>query len=190
MPSEEEADSASRRTLLDLLTKRAFQKRHVTLPSGELSDFYIDCKKALTSEGLYCAGQLFCNEIYRRYGRTIEGVGGLTIGANLLTAATCMIARDRWLTDWVPFCVREKLHNVEARLEGPTLNEGARVVILEDTIMTGASALKAIQRTRLCRLNPIFVLALVDRGDENGRSNIEAEGISVHALFTRHDFLV
>ena len=178
-----------RQTLFDLLVAKSFQKRKVTLSSGKESDFYIDCKKSLTPEGLICIGALFCDEIHRRFGRDIDGVGGLTMGADPLAVAISMTAYARGLT-WPSFYIRKepKKHGTEAWLEGPELIEGARVVIVEDVITTGASTLKAIQRARIHRLNPVFVMALVDRQEENGRQNIEAEGIPVEALFTRQDF--
>jgi len=187
-----QADDDDRAILFDLLLTRAFQKRKVMLSSGKESDFYIDCKKALTSDGLISIGSLFCYEIHRRFGRNIDGVGGLTMGADPLAVATCMTAWRCGFTQWNPFYIRKepKKHGTEAWLEGPTFSEGARVVIVEDVITTGASTLKAIQRTRAHWLNPIFVLALVDRQEEHGRQNIENEGIPVHVLFTRADFPV
>lgn len=176
--------------LLDLLRTRAFSKRKVILSSGKESDFYLDCKKALTAEALVCIGALFYQLVYERFGRDVQGVGGLTMGADPLAVATCTYAHYKKYLAWVPFYIRKdpKKHGTEAWLEGPELEEGARVVIVEDVITTGASTLKAIQRARIHRLNPVQVLALVDRNEENGRQNIEAEGIPVHALFNRSDF--
>lgn len=180
-----------RTTLFDLLQARSFKRGKFTLASGRESDFYLDCKKALTAEGLACIGSLFSYHIHKRVGDDIQGVGGLTMGADPLAVATCMYARSFAHVEWNPFYIRKepKKHGTEQWLEGPTFEEGARVVIVEDVITTGGSALKAIQRARIHRLNPVMVIALVDRCEDNGKQNLEAEGIPVHALFTRRDFI-
>lgn len=185
-----EAIRDDRETIYELLFHRSFKKGKFTLASGRESDFYLDCKKALTVEGLLAIGDLFVDAIYDRFGKDINGVGGLTMGADPLAVATCVSAYRRGVFEWHPFYVRKepKKHGTEQWLEGPTFDEGARVVIVEDVITTGGSALKAIQRARLHRLNPVMVVALVDRCEDNGRQNLEAEGIPVHALFTRKDF--
>ena len=64
---------------------------------------------------------------------------------------------------------------------------GARAVIVEDVITTGASSLKAVERAREAGLHVSGVAAVVDR-DEGGRANLEAAGLIVRALFTRQDF--
>jgi orotate phosphoribosyltransferase len=62
------------------------------------------------------------------------------------------------------------------------------VVVLEDVITTGGSALKAIERCREERLVPVACLALVDRR-EGGREAIEGAAVPVEALFAREDFI-
>ena len=179
-----------RRHLLNLLRERAFKRGKFTLSSGKESDFYLDCKKALTTRGLMHVGALFAECIARKF-TDIQGVGGLTMGADPLAAATCFYAGLFCDIEWHPFYVRKepKKHGTEQWIEGPVLDEGARVVIVEDVITTGASAIKAIQRTRIHRLNPVLVLALVDRCEDSGRQNIEAQGLPVVPLFTRQDFI-
>jgi orotate phosphoribosyltransferase len=62
------------------------------------------------------------------------------------------------------------------------------VVVIEDVVTTGGSALKAIERCRVEKLEPVACLALVDRL-EGGREAIEAQGVPLETLFTREDFL-
>lgn len=182
-----------RETIYELLYQRAFKKGKFTLASGRASDFYLDCKKALTIDGLYAIGDLFVDAIYERFRselREFAGVGGLTMGADPLAVATCMRAWARGFTNLHPFYVRKepKKHGTEQWIEGPAFEEGTRVIIVEDVITTGGSALKAIQRVRIHQLNPVMVVALVDRCEDNGRQTLEAEGIPVYALFNRKDF--
>lgn len=194
----DQAYDDNRRHLLDLLTKKAFAKRQVTLSSGKTSDFYIDCKKALTGKGLRHVGEMFFEQIERRFTawtadfslKDIVGVGGLTMGADPLAVATVFAAQRRCFFELSPFYIRKepKKHGTEAWLEGPDFQPGAKVVIVEDVITTGASTIKAIERARVHKLEPMLVLALVDRCEENGRQNIEALHVPVQPLFTRADF--
>ena len=77
-----------RSRLLELLATRAFAEREVTLSSGLVSNFYIDCKQvSLDAEGASLIGQLF-HEAVERLAPDAVAVGGLTLGADPLATAT------------------------------------------------------------------------------------------------------
>ena len=89
------------------------------------------------------------------------------------------------------FVVRKepKGHGTGQWIEGrKTIPDGSRVVVLEDVVTTGGSALQAIERCRQEKLQPVACLALVDRR-EGGREAIEASGVPLEALFVREDFI-
>jgi len=98
--------------------------------------------------------------------------------------------------EWPPgtvdaFIVRKepKGHGTGQWIEGrKTIPDGSRVAVIEDVVTTGGSALKAIERCRAEKLEPVACLALVDRM-EGGREAIEAQGVPLDALFTRKDFI-
>jgi orotate phosphoribosyltransferase len=181
---------ASRRArLLELLRTRAFAEREVTLSSGAVSNFYIDCKQvSLDAEGACLIGELFHAVIEEIAPRAVA-VGGLTLGADPLATATSIAGwhagRPR-----SAFLVRKepKGHGTNQWVESTTLPAGAAVVVLEDVITTGASTLKAIERARLHQLEVRHVLALVDREEEGGREAVSREA-KVSALFTKRDFM-
>ena len=87
------------------------------------------------------------------------------------------------------FTVRKeaKQHGTGKLIEGP-FESGDRVVVVEDVITTGGSALKAIDAIRAAGGNIVGVLALVDR-QEGGREAIEATGLEVMSLVTAADLL-
>jgi orotate phosphoribosyltransferase len=176
--------------LLQLLTELSFERRKVVLSSGKESDFYIDCKRtALTAEGHFLIGRLFLDDI-RRHAPQAKGVGGLTLGADPLASA---VALTSWLekTPLHAFLVRKepKGHGTGQWMERPRgLAPGAGVAILEDVITTGASTIKAIERTRAEGFNVLGAFALVDR-QEGGREEVEKLGVKVHALFEKADFI-
>jgi orotate phosphoribosyltransferase len=72
-----------------------------------------------------------------------------------------------------------KAHGTGQRIEGP-FRAGDRVVVVEDVITTGGSALQAIEAVRDAGAVVVGVLAVVDR-EEGGREAI-AGGADVSVL--------
>jgi orotate phosphoribosyltransferase len=181
---------ADRARLLELLRTLSFERRKVILASGKESDFYIDCKRtALTAEGHALVGRLLFEKV-RRIRPLVRGVGGLTLGADPIASAIALTSFlegepvDAYIVRKEP-----KGHGTGQWIEGrKTIPDGSRVVVIEDVVTTGGSALKAIERCRAEKLEPVACLALVDRM-EGGRDAIEAQGVPLDALFTRTDFI-
>ncbi len=181
---------ADRGRLLELLRTLSFERRKVILASGRESDFYVDCKRTtLTAEGHVLVGRLLLERV-RRVRPLVRGVGGLTLGADPIASAIALTS----FLEQEPidsFIVRKepKGHGTGQWIEGrKTIPDGSRVVVIEDVVTTGGSALKAIERCRAEQLVPVGCVALVDRL-EGGREAIEAQGVPLDALFTRKDFI-
>ena len=177
-----------RARLLELLRTRAFQEREVTLSSGLKSNFYIDCKQvSLHAEGAALIGELF-HQIVDDIAPDAVAVGGLTLGADPLATATSIHSfqagrpRDAFIVRKEP-----KGHGTNQWVESAGLEPGAKVVILEDVVTTGASTLRAVERSRLAGLTVLHAIGLVDRL-EGGREAVVAE-CPLTTLFTRRDFL-
>jgi orotate phosphoribosyltransferase len=86
------------------------------------------------------------------------------------------------------FSVRKqpKEHGTGKRVEG-CFASGARVVVVEDVITSGKSALQACDAVEAEGGTVLGVIALVDR-EEGGREAVEAAGVWLSALFGRSDF--
>jgi len=180
--------STKRGRLLELLRTRAFQEREVVLSSGLKSNFYIDCKQvSLDAEGAALIGELFHLVIEEIAPRAVA-VGGLTMGADPLATATSLLSFQLGHPR-AAFLVRKepKGHGTGQWVESTKLPPGAPVVILEDVITTGASTLRAIERSRAAGLEVLCAVGLVDRL-EGGREAVVAE-TPLTTLFTRRDFL-
>jgi orotate phosphoribosyltransferase len=177
-----------RARLLALLARLSYERREVTLSSGQKSDFYIDCKQTvLTAEGHFLVGSLMLG-LLRSRAPDADAVGGLTMGADPLASAvsTLSYVAGKPLT---AFYVRKeaKGHGTGQWLEGArSLRPGMRVAILEDVVTTGGSAMKAIGRAREFGLDVAVILGLVDR-EEGGREALEREAPLV-TLFRKRDF--
>jgi orotate phosphoribosyltransferase len=183
------AIARQRERLLELLRALSFQEREVTLASGLRSNFYIDCRRvSLDAEGHFLIGQLF-RAIIEQVAPEARAVGGMTMGADPLVSATSLVSfiAGRPLDG---FLVRKeaKGHGTGQYLEtGGRIAPGTPSVIVEDTVTTGGSLLRAVERAREAGLRPVHALAIVDRL-EGGREAIEAQ-LPLTALYTRKDFL-
>ena len=176
--------------LLAILKEKSYEQREVTLASGKKSNFYIDCKQTtLDAEGSYLVGRLMYKKI-REMPEKIDGVGGLTLGADPIATAVSMTSFMEG-SPFPAFIIRKepKGHGTGQWLEGKkNLSNGDRVVIVEDVVTTGGSSLKAVRRAEEEGLEVAALLALVDRS-EGGRENIEKEGYRLESLFVRDDFV-
>ncbi|MEA5113943.1 MAG: orotate phosphoribosyltransferase [Geobacteraceae bacterium] len=178
-----------RERLKQIILEKSYEKRKVVLSSGVESDFYFDGKQTtLHPEGSYLTGRLFFSAI--RDVEHIDGVGGLTLGADPIATALS-------LTSFIEgrpmpaFIIRKepKGHGTGAWLEGrKNLFAGARVVIVEDVVTSGGSSLKAIKRAEEEGMTVLGVVTLVDR-EEGGRENIEKAGYWLKSIFTKSDIL-
>jgi orotate phosphoribosyltransferase len=177
-----------RARLLAQMARLSYERREVTLASGQKSDFYIDCKQTvLTAEGHFLVGSLMLG-LLRERAAGVEAIGGLTMGADPLASAvsTLSYVSGRPLA---AFYVRKepKGHGTGQWIEGiKSLRPGMPVAILEDVVTTGGSALKAIGRAREFGLEVKLILGLVDR-EEGGREALEREAPLV-TLFRKRDF--
>lgn len=177
-----------RAVLLDLLATRSARKGNFVLSSGKSSNIYIDARlTTMSPEGLVLIGELGAAVIAREFGG-VDAVGGLTLGADPIAYAIAFHSA----TSPSPiraFTVRKeaKAHGAGKRVEGP-FRRGDRVVVIEDVITTGGSALRAVEALRASGAQILGVFALVDR-EEGGRQALEAEGLQVVALTTSSEIL-
>lgn len=174
--------------LLALLAERSAKRGDFVLASGRRSTLYVDCR--LTT--MHPEGQLLIGRVglaaLRASGWPVDAVGGLTLGADPIAYAIAhasALAAERGDGEMVrAFTVRKeaKRHGTGKLIEGP-FSAGDRVVVVEDVITSGGSALKAVDAVRAAGGTILGVLALVDR-QEGGREALEAAGLQVMSLVT------
>jgi orotate phosphoribosyltransferase len=180
--------TSERAELKDIIRRLSYEEREVTLASGRKSNFYFDGKQTtLHPRGALLVGRAVLAEL-AHFSGPVEGVGGLTMGADpIATAASLVSALEK---EPIPaFIIRKepKGHGTGQWLEGrKNLRPGARVVIVEDVLTTGGSALKAVERAREEGLEVIGIITLVDR-QEGGREIVEAAGLALRAIFTKSE---
>lgn len=167
--------------LADLLRQRSLTHGDFVLASGRRSTFYIDARRTtMSGEGQVLIGSAGLAALQARAWNP-RSVGGLTLGADPVAYALAHAARLAGIA-LDAFTVRKqaKAHGTGRRIEG-CFEAGDRVVVIEDVITTGRSALEAVAAVRAERANVLGVLAVIDR-QEGGREAIEAAGLPVVAL--------
>jgi orotate phosphoribosyltransferase len=178
--------SEAEQKLLQLLTERSFQRGSFRLASGDLSDYYIDGRMSeVFSEGAFLIGEVLFE---RTQGLAFEAIGGLAVGAVPLTTAA-VIAYHRHGRRMEGFWVRDKVkeHGTQKLVEG-NLKPGSRVVIVDDVITRGESALKAIDGALAHGCSVVQVLALVDRLKGAGELFRQRGVADYRSVFTIRDF--
>lgn len=174
--------------LIALLRERSVRFGDFTLASGATSSYYIDCRlTTMSAPGQVLIGRLGLRAL-REAGWTPRSVGGLTMGADPVSYAIAAASAH----DAVPvdaFSVRKeaKQHGTGRLIEG-NFASGDAVVVIEDVITSGGSALKAAEAVRAAGGTVVGVLAVVDR-EAGGRAAIEAAGMPVIALVTATELL-
>jgi orotate phosphoribosyltransferase len=184
-----ESAAATRQRLLELLLERSFRVGEFVLASGQRSTYYVDGRTTtMHAEGQYLIGRLGLASL-EQAALAPDSIGGLTMGADPIAYA---IAHASWRAGSPihAFSVRKeaKLHGAGRQIEG-CFEPGHRVVVVEDTITSGSSALRACRAIEAAGGEVLAVLALVDREESGGRKAIEMAGYPVLALFRARELL-
>lgn len=182
--------AADREELFRTLYERSFLYRPqnpFTLSSGRTSPVYLDCKK--TTLGHPRAQYLIGHLIYHLVSaQDPEGIGGLTLGADPIGVATSLVS-GLYRRPIPAFVVRKeaKAHGTKSLVEGDLI-PGARIIVVEDVVTTGASGLRAVEICRQSGYEVLGVVAIVDR-EEGGKDRFLEQGISFTSFFSLSDFL-
>jgi orotate phosphoribosyltransferase len=176
------ADVATlRQKLLDLFCQLAYQEGDFVLSSGQKSSYYINGKQVtLDPQGALAIGRVLLPLVPP----DAQAVAGLTLGADpIVTAVTVVSAYENRLIPALIIRKEAKGHGTRAYIEGPNLPAGAKVVVLEDVVTTGQSALKAVERLKAAGYTVDLVISLIDRL-QGGAELYQSAGLKFEALFS------
>ncbi len=160
---------AAKRTLLAELRGHSLILGEVTLASGAVAQYYVDARRALMRPaGFLAAGELIA-AVAAELGA--EAVGGPATAAIPPSCAAIAVPAGSGL---LAFFVRgeRKEHGLQRWVEGP-VGPGMRCLVVEDTVTTGGSTARAVERIREEGLEVAGVVAVVDRL-AGGAERIEA----------------
>ena len=173
--------SELRKILLELFVRLAYQEGEFVLSSGQRSSYYINGKQVtLHPQGALAIGRL----ILSRLPLDTQAVAGLTLGADPIVSAVSVVSayENRPLSALI-IRKQSKGHGTRAYIEGPTLAAGAKVVVLEDVVTTGKSAMLAVERLQAAGYTVEEVIALVDR-QQGGTELYQSAGLKFQAIYS------
>jgi orotate phosphoribosyltransferase len=158
------------------------------LASGKMSRYYVDCKQALSDpEARALAGKLI---LERLGGTSLDAVGGMELGAYPIATSVSDAIFQATGAKVRAFVIRKesKQHGILGLIAG-NIRPGDRTLIVDDVVTAGSSTIKAIKGARQAGLIVERVIVLIDREEEDGRKNIEEQGVAFEALTTLSELL-
>ena len=176
-----------KKRLFDLIKHEAFKKGDFLLSSGKKSNYYIDCRKVtLSPEGAYLSASIIVSLLENE---RIDAIGGPTIGADPIIGAIAALSHIN-KKPIQTFLVRSKAkeHGTAQKIEGPVLNKGAQVVIIDDVATSGKSLINCIYALRELGISVKRAICLVDR-NEGAAENLSKEGCELISIFNINEFL-
>ena len=179
---------AEREDLLRLLKRDAYKEGDFTLSSGRQSKHYVNCKPVtLSGEGLALTSLLLLECIEP----DTAAVGGLTLGADPLVSGVAIAAHfNDWQLDAIIVRKEAKGYGTNAYIEGKLPPEGSKIVVLEDVITTGGSAIKAANRLRDAGYKVDRILAIVDRQvDGEADALMEENNLELTSIFDLNEIV-
>ena len=152
---------------------------------GKGYGWLIDCRELLLQDDYL---ELVCNLLWERLKvHQPQAVGGLTLAANPLTIGMMYAARrDQVALKGVLIRKSPKEDGLQRQVEGPPLQAGERVVLLDDLINSGETqrvALAALRKS-FCRVPAVGVLIDYQR---QGSGWLEQQGVAIESLFSLAD---
>lgn len=160
-----------------------------TLASGATSPYYVDCRALMAYPSARHLVAQLAWEAIRSF--DIACIGGLEIGA--ISIATTISDYGYTSADrqkWRTFVVRKqpKGHGLGKLIEG-AVQPGDRALLVDDVLTSGGSLLKAVGAARDAGLYVTHALVIVDRKEQDGRTNVEREGLTLISLLTIDDLM-
>jgi orotate phosphoribosyltransferase len=157
------------------------------LSSGAISPYYVDCRLLMA----YPAPRQLVAELAFQAIRDLpcDCIGGLEIGAIAIATAIADYGyRANPKREWRTFVVRKQVkdHGLGKQIEG-AIRPGDRAVIVDDVLTSGGSVIKAIAIAREAGLKVEYALVIVDRGEQDGRGKVEAQGVRLLGLLSIED---
>ncbi len=173
--------ASAKASLLDLICKLAYRSGNFVLSSGQPSSYYINGKQVtLHPYGALWTGQIFLEMLPDG----VKAVAGLTLGADpIVTAVSVVSALNKVPVSALIVRKQAKGHGTQDWIEGLILPPDSEIVVVEDVVTTGNSAMFAVERLREAGYTVKLVLTLVDRL-QGGAECFAQAGLEFKSVFT------
>lgn len=173
--------------LFDLLKAQAFFRGKFMLSSGKESNFYLDARLVtLSAQGAYLTARLMLDMVKNDLP---DAIGGPTLGADPMVGAIAFLSYQNG-KPLPTFIIRKtpKAHGKGNQVEGPTLKEGSKVVLIDDVATTGKAFVESIEVLQKMNVNVKKAICMVDRR-EGAREALAKYHVPMEAIFGIEEFL-
>lgn len=175
--------------LFELLYKHSYKKGEFILSSGGVSDFYIDVRPvALSYDGNYLLGVKLAKLVDLFDLKNLDAYAGVVLGGCALAMSIAQLEE----VELIFVRKQAKYHGSKPSdfIDKSFNIKGKDVILVEDVITTGESAINAIKALQNDGFCVKGVIAVVDR-QEGGKTAIMNEtSVLVRSLYTKEDFLL
>lgn len=187
---ERPLDDGSRESLRALVESVCLLRgQKFVLSNGSTSDFYFDCKRAvLRGDALNLIAQQFLAAA-DQIPNAPAAIGGMSIGADFLVAATIQLAVQQNHPMTMGCVVRKdrKDHGTSTFIENEQ-PPGTKVMVVDDVFTSGRSTALACRRLLEAGNEIVGIVGLVDR-NQGGVDNLRREfDVPVRTVFGIEDF--
>ena len=172
--------------LYRLIKDKAYHEGEIKLASGKTSHYYIDARAVtLESEGAFLVGRIVFEMVKNL---KVAAVGGPTLGADPIVGALAAISFEN-KKPVNTFLIRKtpKSHGRMLQIEGPVLEAGDEVVLIDDVATTGGSLIDSIAILKKMNVAVKKAIVIVDR-EEGARENLVKEGCELVSIFKASEF--
>ena len=170
--------------LLQIKAIKLNSENPFTWASGWKSPIYCDNRIVLSYPEIrrYLAEQMGeqIKELYPKPD-AIAGVATGAIGIGLLVSEYLDLP-------FVYIRPEAKKHGRQNQIEGK-LDEGQKVVVIEDLISTGMSSLKAVEALKSAKADILGMIAIFTYGFDTAEQNFEKERVTLHTLSDYHHLI-
>jgi orotate phosphoribosyltransferase len=176
-----------RQGLFKLLLKDAYRKEAVVLSSGKQSSYYIDARTVtLNPEGAFYAAAIILSMLETK--PEIKAIGGPTIGADPIVGSIAAVS----FINKIPlktFILRKtpKAHGKRRQIEGPDIETGSSVAIIDDVATTGSSLIDSVNILSQGGILVKEAIVIIDREEGAGES-LNKLNVNFSSIFKAKDF--
>ncbi|HEX4999756.1 MAG TPA: orotate phosphoribosyltransferase [Terriglobia bacterium] len=161
--------------LSEIIRRKSLRRGDFVLASGRRANYYLDCRMTtLDPRGATLIARLLLEKM-RELNIEADAIGGLTMGADPIAAATAVISEIEG-RPLPAFIVRKetKGHGMQRAIEGWDGKPGAKVVVVDDVCTSGESILTACRKAEEAGYKVAATFCVVDR-EEGGTETISKQ---------------
>ena len=181
--------------LIDFMSKNQILCRgDFVLKNGGRSNYYIDAERFSTNAQISKIGEVFADCI-RENNLEFDSIVGLDYGGIGFSAATAISLYNKYGVT-TQFCYNRKVPDSKGRMIcGHTLQDGERIILVDDVLTTGKGLDKQItELQKQAQIQVAAIIVIIDRSNPANKLSgahmlAEKYGTKIYSLITEEDIM-